>query len=83
LSIVDNQTVVHIPTRTTISFYLYDEQPEATDTPTGIVSNVGMFSGSALRQFQTEAWKIMRNYRLAQSAKSRSQRSIGAISSNQ
>lgn len=63
LQVVDDRQVLHVPTRTTVSFHRYDEAPASDWTPTGIVSNVGMFSGDALRRFQTEAWKVMRRHR--------------------
>jgi hypothetical protein len=63
LELVGDTRVRHIPTGTSISFYRYVEQPPADYVPSGIISNVGMFSGGALRRFQAAAWKLMRRYR--------------------
>jgi hypothetical protein len=62
LQLVDDQRVLHVPTRTMIAFHRYDNVPEDKWTPTGIVSNVGMFSGSALRRFQAEAWSLIKRH---------------------
>jgi hypothetical protein len=63
LQVVDDRQVLHVPTRTTVSFHRYEEAPASGWTPMGIVSNVGMLSGDSLRRFQTEAWRVMRRHR--------------------
>jgi len=59
IRVVDDDTVMHLPTGTKISFYKYPEPPPPEWTPGGTITHVRLGSGEELQRFQRAAWTAL------------------------